>query len=166
MGWLARLWSNLIGDWQSSLKYQILLTLPLAVIFGYVYIQGYYPSDAKTLQDRGWHQGIFLTRLGFIPYIFFYLFVMAPVQEFLFRKVFIDFGMKFLDDDNFWIINIVQASVFALLRIIYPYPLGIMILCFVMGIMYGNDYKNNRSLIILSIFHFILAMMAITVNLI
>jgi len=166
MGWLTRIWRSIIGDWQSSLRYQIILTLPLAVFFWYVYSKGLYPSDAKTLQDRGWHQGLFLTKLGFIPYIFFYLFVMAPLQEFIFRKAMIDYGMKFLQDDSFWIVNIIQASIFALLRIIYPYPLGIMILCFVMGVMYGHDYKNNKSLITISIFHFILAMMAITVNLI
>ena len=166
MRWVKRIWLNILGDWKSSLRYQIILTLPLAVFFWYVYSRGFYPSDAKTLQDRGWEQGFFLTKLGFIPYIFFYFFVMGPLQEFIFRKVMIDYGMKLFKDESFWIVNIAQSSIFALLRIVYPYPLGIMILCFVMGIMYGNDYKNNRSLITISIFHFILVLMAITVNLI
>jgi hypothetical protein len=166
MNQLGHIWSNLLGDWFESLKYQLILTVPITVLFWYIYSKGLYPSDAKTLQDRGWHQGFFLTHLGLVPYLFFYFFVMGPVQELIFRKLAITQGVKWLGDSNFWIVNMVQASAFASLRGVYPYPLGIILIFFIMGVIYGHDYKNNHSMVILSVFHFMIVMMAITVNLI
>jgi membrane protease YdiL (CAAX protease family) len=166
MGAVLKIWKNVLGDWKSSLKYQLALLVPISLLFAFVYVNGYYPSDAKTLQDRGWHQGLFLSQLGLVPYIFFYFFILAPLQELLFRKIFIDLGTKWFVDDNFWILNVFQAGLFASLRILYPFPLGIILLTFVLGLLFGSDYKQNKSLAILILSHFILAMMAITVNLI
>ena len=159
-------WKNILGDWKSSLRYQLVLFVPISFLFIFIYLSGYYPSDIKTLQDRGWHQGLFLSRLGLIPYIFLYFFVLAPLQEFLFRKVLIDFGKKWFHGDNFWILNVFQASFFASLRLLYPFPFGIILLTFAFGLFFGSDYQSNRSLFVISLFHFILAMMAITLNLI
>ena len=163
---MVKFWRSVLGDWKSSLVFQLSLFIPISLLFAFAYINGYYPSDAKTLQDRGWSQGLFLSQLGVIPYIFFYFFILAPLQEFLFRKVLIDLGTKWIEDDNFWILNSFQAGIFASLRLLYPFPLGIILLTFVLGLLFGLDYKNNRSLLVISISHFILAMMAITVNLI
>jgi len=163
---IYKIWLNLLGDWRASLQFWLTLFVPFSLLFWYIYLGGYYPNDAKVLQDRGWYQGLFLSRLGLIPYLIFSFFILIPVQELVFRKFFLDYFLKNFHEDYFWILNLIQATIYALTRVLYPYPLGIVISAFIFGLIYGFDYKNNRSIVVVSVFHFLVAVMATSLNLI
>ncbi|GAB4149295.1 MAG: hypothetical protein OHK0017_13130 [Patescibacteria group bacterium] len=158
-----RIWSNLLGNWKGSLIYHFVVTSIVFFLFLYVFVTKTYPDGSKVLDDRGWNQGFFLTKMGIPGYLLFYFFIYAPIQEYFFRGLILNRLLKFRMDQ--YLAIFISASLFAITRIFYPYPLGIILVTFIMGIIFGIDYVQNKSVVILSVFHFLWAVMAISINL-
>ena len=160
---LNPIWVNLLGNWKESLKFQLIITIPLVILAVIIYQLGYYPNDSKILQDRGWGAGFFRNHLGLVPYILFYFFFFIPLEEYFFRKLPLDLTAR---SPHLQVSLVFGSAMFnGLTRIAYPYPFGIILTVVTLALIYGYDYTENKSFIMLWLFHGIISVLAFSLNL-
>ena len=158
-----------LGNFKKSILFFLPYLLVSVVIFCICYFTNWYTSWG-VVDGYGWSNNILLNNFfgwinisvdkKFYPYIFglFYFFISVPIQEFVFRVIFLQF-IK-----NKYQFVIINSIVFTLIHIYYMKPLA-LIMVFIMSILISLDYFKNRSFTTICLFHFLMASFAFTLNL-
>ena len=133
-----------IGDWKKSLRFELSWMLPIFIcIAAYRY---FYPVSEFGFTGAG----SMASQVPPLVFFFLYSVISSPLQEFIFRGLMMFHIGKFVKS-KYWVVFL-SAFIFGISHIWYPL-LWVTPATFFLGLIWGYDMIQNKSLIGVSFSH-------------